>query len=177
MTTKTRQHRKTKRSRRPHWLFVGALAATTSLSGRFVPGALAQADDVLAARRQEVPFSEPTRVALLDESWRDRYVPSDMPARRFDIPPGPLDAALKAFETVTGLKVRLADDAIRNVESPGVSGLLTADEALELLLAGTAVTFHFLDAGTVALEFGLSETVDVISQAAPSSIHRRRSAI
>lgn len=168
MTTKTRQHRKNRRSRRPHWLFVGALAATTSLSGRFVPGAFAQ-DDVLAAHRQEVPFSEPTRVALLDESWRGRYVPSDMPARRFDIPPGPLDAALKAFETVTALKVRLADDAIRDVESPGVTGLLTADQALEQLLAGTTVTFRFLDAGTVALEFGLAETVDVFSQPAPSS--------
>lgn len=169
MTTKTRQHRKTKRSRRPNWLFLGALAVSTaSISGRFVPSALAQ-DDVLGARRQEVPFSEPTRVALLDESWRDRYVPSNMPARRFDIPAGPLDAALQAFETVTGLKVQLEDDAIGYVESPGVSGLLTADQALDRLLEGTTVTFRFLNAATVALEFRMSDTVDVVSQAAPSS--------
>lgn len=169
MTTKTRQHRKTKRSRRPNWLFLGALAVSTaSISGRFVPSALAQ-DDVLGARRQEVPFSEPTRVALLDESWRDRYVPSNMPARRFDIPAGPLDAALQAFETVTGLKVQLEDDAIGYVESPGVSGLLTADQALDRLLEGTTVTFRFLNAATVALEFRMSDTLDVVSQAAPSS--------
>lgn len=172
MTIKTRQHKNRKRSRRPRWLFLGTLAvsaASTSLSGRFVPSALAQENDVLAARRQEVPFSEPTRVALLDESWRDRFVPSDMPARRFDIPAGPLGSALRAFETVTGLEVRLADEAIREVESPGVSGLLTADQALDRLLEGTSVHFRFVDAGTVALEFGLSETVDVVSQAAPSS--------
>lgn len=173
MTTRTRpcgkRGKNGKRSRRPQWLFLGALAASTSLAGRFVPSAFAQADDVLAARRQEVPFSEPTRVALLDESWRDRFVPGDMPTRKFDIPPGPLGAALDAFESLTGMKVQLADDAIRDISSPGVSGVLTADQALDEMLAGTSVAFRFVNSGTVALELGMSETVDVISQAAPSS--------
>src|SRR6185369_15497249 len=41
--------------------------------------------------------------------------------RRFDIPAGALDTVLAAFQEATQLKVNLANEAIRNINSPGVS--------------------------------------------------------
>src|ERR1700754_3738109 len=45
--------------------------------------------------------------------------------RRFDIKPGPLAEALMAFEKTTGLQVIVSNDAIRDINSPGLSGTLT----------------------------------------------------
>src|SRR5262245_41994143 len=57
---------------------------------------------------------------------------------RFDIPGGPLEAALAAFEAVTGLRVEVPSRAtVQSVNSPGVSGTYSADQALERLLAST----------------------------------------
>lgn len=152
-----------KRSRRrPRWLFLGALAASTSMAGRLAPNAFGQ----------EMELSKPSLAALMDESWVGRLAPAQtagMPALRFDIPPGPLGAALDAFGSAAGVRVEIEDEAIRGLDSPGVSGLLTPDQALAELLEGTGVAHRFTDARTVRLDFRLSETVDVIAQPSPSS--------
>ncbi len=60
---------------------------------------------------------------------------------RFDIPAGPLDAALRAFEAATGLSVvvQLPADTVGMMTSPGLSGTYTLDAALEALLDGTSL--------------------------------------
>ena len=58
--------------------------------------------------------------------------------RRFDIPAGPLEGVLERFRLVTGLRVRVADPVIGTLQSPGVVGLFTAEQALTQLLTGTA---------------------------------------
>ena len=151
-----------KRSRRPRWLFLGALAASASMTGRLVPNAFAQ----------ELDHAKPALAALMDESWVGRLAPaqtSGMPALRFDIPAGPLGAALDAFESASGLRVEMEDEALRELESPGVTGLLTADQALARLLEGTGVDFQLTGARTVRLGLRLSETLDVLAQPSPSS--------
>ena len=72
------------------------------------------------------------------------------PAYRFDIPAGPLDGALGAFERTTGLKVAVADTGIRGLQSPGASGSYTAEQAMTQLLTGLSVNATF-DATTVSL--------------------------
>src|SRR5205085_5968585 len=62
------------------------------------------------------------------------------PVQQFDIPPGPLDTVLNAFQSVTGLRVHMANDNMSNVSSPGVKGSLTADQALKQILSGTGLT-------------------------------------
>ena len=59
------------------------------------------------------------------------------PVFRFAIAPGPLANALKQFETVTGLKLKFADDVVGQLTTDGVSGTYTASQALDRLLAGT----------------------------------------
>jgi Secretin and TonB N terminus short domain len=82
--------------------------------------------------------------------------------RRFDIPPGNLDSVLKTFESVTGFRIVLANEAIGNLESPGVSGTFTTDQALQRLLTGTGVAYRITGPDTITLELrGPSAAVEV----------------
>ena len=143
----------------PRWLVLGALAASTALV-RMPPSAYA------------------------DGNWREKFLPSgnagaeqrsegsgqDTSAFRFDIPPGPLGTVLAAFSEATGFDVEVTDEGIREISSPGVSGLFTPHQALERLLAGTDVTFRFTEEDEVTLALrGLAETLDVTAQPVPSS--------
>lgn len=82
--------------------------------------------------------------------------------RRFDIPPGTLETVLNAFQSLTGLTVQIPDDKIRNISSPGVSGVYTAELALKKLLHGTGIVYRFTSPEIVTLEVGgLAEAVEV----------------
>jgi catecholate siderophore receptor len=92
----------------------------------------------------------------------------------FDIPPGLLETVLEAFERTTGMRTTLSQNAIGGIESPGVRGSLTAQQALTRLLSNTGVNFRFTAQETVSLELaGLSESIDVsasIPVVGPSSV-------
>lgn len=85
-----------------------ALAA--ALAGAFTPGAWAQADPAAA-------------------------VAAD--SRRYDIPAGPLSAALTQFSDQSGLYVAGASALAQGRHSPGLTGTYTPRAALDALLAGT----------------------------------------
>ncbi|HMZ20936.1 MAG TPA: TonB-dependent receptor plug domain-containing protein, partial [Blastocatellia bacterium] len=103
--------------------------------------------------------------------WEVRFTQEQAQrARQFKIPAGPLEAVLEVFQQQTGLRVIVPIDAIRSIASLGVSGRLTAEQALEQLLAGTGVTYRFTDKETVTLEIsGLAASVEVIGRDAISS--------
>src|ERR1044072_2845027 len=46
-------------------------------------------------------------------------------ARRFDIPPGPLDTVLNTFQNMTGVRVVVPNSDIGTIPSPGVAGVYT----------------------------------------------------
>lgn len=73
---------------------------------------------------------------------------------RFDIPAGPLDEALRAFEATTGLVVRveLPADTVHMMHSPGVSGAFALAEALAVLLDGTSLAGRIVPGGDVTIE-------------------------
>ncbi|HKY03742.1 MAG TPA: TonB-dependent siderophore receptor [Blastocatellia bacterium] len=90
------------------------------------------------------------------------YWQAQTPARRFDIAPGTLESVLKTFSEVTGWRVLTTNDTIRNLASPGVSGLLTTEQALKAILAGTGVTYRLTAADTVSLDVsGPSASVEI----------------
>lgn len=72
--------------------------------------------------------------------------------QRFDIPAQPLISALTAFAQRTGLRLAYGAELAEGIASPGVSGEMTAQEALKRLLSGTGLTWRFTDARTVTLE-------------------------
>lgn len=145
-----RRHKRHARQRGPkQWIVavttMGALVAYTIGNSRAVALAFARTERgafVAPARAQDAP-----------------------PARRFDIAPGPLDAALDGFQKASGVRVALTLDAIRGISSPGVSGVFSNEQALKMLLAGTGVTYRFDAADAVTLELvGLAESVEIIER-------------
>ena len=136
------------------WAAMGTLVAYSAV-GKTVSVALAQERPA----RISGPISA-TQGALL--VWR------------FEIPPGTLDSALTVFQQVTGLSVILAQEGIRNLASPGVSGIYTSDQALKRLLANTGVTYRFtsvtavsLELETVATSLQVTTTVDALATSSP----------
>jgi len=89
----------------------------------------------------------------------------DVRELQFNIAAGPLDAAIDEFRRVTGLLVILTNPAIGSVQSPGVSGRMTAARAMEAMLAGTSVRATFAP-DAVSLDIrGITESVAVEGQA------------
>lgn len=69
----------------------------------------------------------------------------------FNIPAGSLAAALAAFGDRAGIQVIYPADLARGQVSPGISGTLTPEAALQRLLNGTNLTYRFTNATTVTL--------------------------
>ncbi|HVR97043.1 MAG TPA: TonB-dependent siderophore receptor [Thermoanaerobaculia bacterium] len=176
-----------KRSCRPHWLAIGTVTASLALGGRVaaetrMPNLEGRWGKLPPARRFDlVPgFEEIVSEPLLTALWLERLVPAeagggteqtqDTPVLRFEIPPGPLKTVLAAFQGMTGLRVEGLENGARDLASPGVSGVLTVEQALEELLTGTGITYRFTGSQTVRLELAeFSEAIDVTTPTAPSS--------
>ena len=84
---------------------------------------------------------------------------------RFNIPAGPLDAALAAFKTASGVTIAVAPSlasTVQALQSPGVAGAYQIEQALELLLAGTGLASRLAAANTYAIDVRpVSENVEV----------------
>ncbi len=89
---------------------------------------------------------------------------------RFDIAAGSIEAVVAAFERASGLRVVLADPALAMIQSPGVTGTFTPQQAMEAVLMGTSIGAVFAGE-TVTLDVrGVNEFVAVRAEvAAPSS--------
>jgi catecholate siderophore receptor len=84
----------------------------------------------------------------------------------FTIPQGLLAAAIRQFESITGLTVTVADDLVRNLTSEGITGTFTAAQGLDRLLAGSGLSHRSLSADTVVIEIRVSsDTVEVTTGA------------
>jgi catecholate siderophore receptor len=122
------------------WLALGTLAAYATMGG---------ARPARAAAPKPAPAAAAPSPAL--------------PLKRFDIPAGPLDAALTAFEKVTGLHVTdlLPAGALAGFNSPGVVGLYREEDALRLILAGTGLNYRVDDSDTIVVGVQARDTVSV----------------
>ncbi|GGB48263.1 ligand-gated channel [Tistrella bauzanensis] len=92
----------------------------------------------------------------------------------FDIPAQPLAGAITSFGRQSGLQVTVEAAIANDLQSPGVSGSYTPDEALSRLLAGTGVSYRFIDANTVTLVRGTAADGAVVLD--PLSIDATRRA-
>jgi iron complex outermembrane receptor protein len=70
----------------------------------------------------------------------------------FSIPPQPLAGAISAFSRITGIDIVGDGGIARGIQSSGVSGNLTSQQALTRLLAGTGLSYRFTNASTVAIQ-------------------------
>ncbi|WP_198151147.1 TonB-dependent receptor [Hyphomicrobium sulfonivorans] len=72
-------------------------------------------------------------------------------ARGFSIPAQPLSSALSAFITASGWQVGYSSSIASGVTSQGVSGTMTAEQALRTLLSGTGISVRMTGANTATL--------------------------
>ena len=89
----------------------------------------------VAASRSEAPSPGARRDARLN----------------FDIPSQSLTDALYAFTSATGIEALAAGELLANRRSGEIQGTFTADEALQVLLAGTGLAARFVDSGSFTL--------------------------
>jgi catecholate siderophore receptor len=101
-------------------------------------------------------------------------LPGSQPVWRFEIAAGQLDSVVAGFKRVTGLNVNVSNEGIRNIASPGVSGVYTADQALDKLLTGTGVTYRYTSTASVSLELQsvatsveVTTSIDTLSSSLP----------
>lgn len=159
------------------WMTVGALVASATLTTAESATASAagfefRGGGYSAGRRQQLVHELLTPcVWRLDDLRRTGAFPGsgpsqEPPARRFDIPPGPLADVLNRFQQTTGIKATLSIEPIGTIQSPGVAGLFPVERALEALLAGTGVTFRFTSPNVALLELrAKTESVEVTGRA------------
>src|SRR5690349_17896413 len=75
------------------------------------------------------------------------------PVYRFAIPAGPISAVMAAFRDVTAVTVEVpAEPGIQAIGSAGLTGVFTVEQALEMLLRGTGLSFRLTTANTYMLE-------------------------
>ena len=180
MSHNVKSHKKSGRNRssrtgRRSWVVAGALAAsavaspTLAAEGRNsnlvrtgVNSSRLDLRDVLPEFRGAAWLDRAGQPAT---AWSVAQAPApkdDPPLQRFDIAPGPLEVVLAAFTQMTGVTVRISDDRMKGVSSPGVSGLHSPTEALQHLLTGTGLVPRFLSPTAAVLDVqGLSEAIEV----------------
>ena len=145
-------------------IVMGALVASAAVGPRFVtplsaaePGKL-RYEDAMAAVLKEMRFSHD------DTQGTATQVASPL---QFDIAPGTLGTALATFEKQSGIAVTLAQAGIQEINTAGVTGVLSSEQALQRLLAGTGLTYRFDAAKAVTVDLPeQSEFVSVTGTAA-----------
>ena len=84
---------------------------------------------------------------------------------RFDIPAGPLDGVLAAFERTTGVAVSIAPSlraSAAAIQSPGVTGTFSVEQAFREVLSGTGLAPRLAGVNTFTIDVApVSESVQV----------------
>ncbi len=79
-----------------------------------------------------------------------------------DIPAGSLSDALAALEKATGLNIVISNASLGSLNSAGVKGIFTAQEALAKILNGTSAAGRFVSQTRVVVELrGAGESITV----------------
>lgn len=134
----------------PPWMVMGALVASTAIGAKAMP---AEARELRRARTSySAAVAQPALIV------------------RFDIPAGPLDAAIRAFEAATNLTldVQVPFDTMSMVQTAGLSGTFTPEDGLRRLLAGSGIAARSTGAGAFALEIRVAEESVQVRGRAPS---------
>ena len=154
MSIKIKRRVKSKRPVWPgssrYWVAIGTLATYSAVGGH---------------GRSAFAYAQKPNPASAGQSAPAQLV------HRFDIPPGPLDSVIAAFEAAAGWHVEMTQPGIGNISSPGASGVYTPEKALKELLAGTSVTYRFTAAEAVLLDLEeVKTTVEVVTGGSALSV-------
>ena len=130
-----------------HLQRLAAGAATLALAGHAsIAPVAAESEPVLAA----APTAERAGTVQSAQAGTVQQV-------GFDIPAQSLASALTLFGRQSGLQIAADSELIAGLQTQGLQGRFTAEQALRRLLAGTALGYRFTSAGAVTLERAVAE--------------------
>lgn len=111
------------------------------------------------SRAMNIGFKSAENKPAIERFYDDRNA-----LRRFDIAPGLLSEVIAAFEKASGWRIQLSDD-VKDIQSPGVVGDYTEEEALKIILQNTGVAYAITSPQNVSLRLqGPAETVEVAAE-------------
>jgi len=96
--------------------------------------------------------------------------PASAQVRAFNIQAGSLKSALDAYARQSGRQVIYRTDEVRGVQSPGATGSLTAEGALDALLARTGFSYRVDGSGAVAIVRSPEHASLPLDQSAPAAV-------
>ena len=143
-----------------------------SVSAHPAPSSEDRAFSQSLSRWLDERFGDPWRpsVTRVIDPYTAQTSTQDRGVRRYDIPEGPLETVIAAYQSASGVAVTFPADVVRGITSPGVSGMFTAEQALAKVLAGTSLGFRFTAPFAALVEIRIaSESVDVAATARPAS--------
>jgi catecholate siderophore receptor len=148
---KSQHHGRQRRSGLRYWIALCAVGASISLT---------------PFCRRSVVVASPLTKPLAHFGQQAQNPAADLGLHRFDIQPGPIASVVAQFEKITQVKVEITRDAIRDIQSPGVTGVLTDEQALKQLLDGTGIAYKFAKKDLVTLDLpSLAASVNVEARA------------
>jgi catecholate siderophore receptor len=170
---KARHRRRKKPRAKTPWVVIGAVVSTIpnlqAAGHRPIPPAALPIERRLTLESQRLEAALAHVKFWTPSETMPQLVPAMQgpPVFQFEIAPGPLLLALRQLEAITGLSVRVADDIATQLTTGGVTGQMTAAQALDRLLAGTSLSHRFTDARTVVVELRIASDSVEVSGSAP----------
>src|SRR5262245_4863175 len=154
--------RRRRRRRGTSRLFVlgAAFMASTAISGKLATPAHAQG----TLRDTRVISARSTGAGSVSKTDEGQATQT----ATFDIPADTIGAVADRFNKLTGIRIVFVNDDIRELPSPGVTGAMTAEQALERLLVGTGVGYVFTAHDLVTMDIRTSEFVAVSGRETPT---------
>ena len=84
------------------------------------------------------------------------------PTVTVSVPPGPLQTVVAVLERTFSVRIALSHPSLGELQSPGVSGAVSLEQALRAVLAGTGADFRGTSASSFLIDLAsLSESVSV----------------
>lgn len=152
-SSKTSRLRPRRRGTSRLFVLSAAVVASTAVGGKVI--------HAQHASRNERPSNSPaSSVSAASSAEQPHQV------QQFDIPAETIGTVAEKFTAATGIRITLANEMVRDLPSPGVTGLMTPEEALDQMLVGTGVGFSFTARESVTFDIRRTEFVEVTGQAA-----------
>lgn len=95
-------------------------------------------------------YGAPNSPSPAADLWNDSLAQATA-TRSYAIPAGPLAPALNSFADDSGLQLVYSAELAADTQTGGVQGSYTPEQALRILLAGSGISYSFVDSGTVTL--------------------------
>ena len=132
---KIKNARKSQKNGPRYWMAMGTMGALVAYTG-------------IASKEMPYSFADNPQPTALPQKNQN----GALPVFHFNIPAGTLATALVEFKKISGVEALVSNDTISTLFLPGVTGVFTAEQALNGLLTGMGITYRFLSPQSVILE-------------------------